>query len=269
MAFNLRLPEGGKIAYEVAGDGPPLVLVSGLGGRGSFWRPVRNELARAFTVVTYDHLGTGRSSRVSGPFSVAGMAADLLCLLAELGCDRSALVGHSTGGAILQELALARPEKVEQLVLSATWAQPCVYFRALFDSRLAVLRAAGYDEYRRMGALLQYPPYWIRANEQAFAAELESALPANVAQEEEITQARIQAVLAHDRLEDLAGIDAPTLVIAAADDMIVPAYHSEILAERIPRAKLALLPRGGHFMPHTEPRAYLDALFSFLPERAS
>ncbi|WP_342641139.1 alpha/beta fold hydrolase [Rhodoligotrophos ferricapiens] len=269
MAFNLRLPQGGKIAYEVTGSGPALILVSGLGGRGAFWRPLVSELAQSFTVVTYDHLATGRSSRVSGPFSVSGMAADLLCLISELDLERPTLIGHSTGGAILQELALIRSEKVGRLVLSATWAAPCPYFRALFASRLAMLDRAGLDEYRRMGVVLQYPPYWARDHEELFLNEMEAPPPANLELETEIVRARIAAVLAHDRLADLPKISAPTLVVTAADDMIVPAYHSETLAREIPGAGLAMLPRGGHFVPRTEPRAYVDALIPFLTETAS
>lgn len=266
MSRNLRLPQGGKIAYEVTGEGPVLVLVSGLGGRGAFWHGLVGELSQHFTTVTYDHLGTGRSSRVEGPFSVAGMAGDLLGLLDEIGADRAALVGHSTGGAILQELALSRPERVDRLVLSATWARSCVYFRALFERRLAALQRAGYDEYRRMGVMLQYPPYWINQNANLFEVEMDAPTPSNTDIEAAIVSARIAAILGHDRLDDLSKIVAPALVITATDDMIVPAYHSEGLAQRLQNARLALLPQGGHFVPRTEPRAYLDEVLPFLLE---
>jgi len=266
MSRNLRLPQGGKIAYEVTGEGPVLVLVSGLGGRGSFWHGLVNDLSRHFTTVTYDHLGTGRSSRIDEEFSVAGMTRDLVCLLDEIGADKAVLVGHSTGGAILQELAATRSQRIDRMVLSATWARSCVYFRNLFERRLAALHNIGFDEYRRMGVMLQYPPYWIKENPALFEAEMEAPIPSNVDLETAIVSNRIKAVLAHDRLESLHNITAPVMVITAVDDMIVPAYHSEQLAERIPNARLELLPRGGHFVPRTEPRAYLDKILPFLLE---
>jgi aminoacrylate hydrolase len=266
MSRNLRLPQGGKIAYEVEGQGPVLVLVSGLGGRGSFWSGLVEELRQHFTTVTYDHLGTGRSSRIDQPFSIAGMTKDLVCLLDEIGASTARLVGHSTGGAILQELASTRPERIDRMVLSATWARSCLYFRSLFDRRLAALHQIGLDEYRRQGVMLQYPPYWIIAHPEQFETEMEAPLPSNVELETAIITGRIKAVLGHDRLESLPAIKAPTLVITAADDMIVPAYHSDTLAREIPGARLEVLPRGGHFVPRTEPRDYLARVLPFLLE---
>ena len=84
----------------MTGDGPPLLLVPGLGGIGSFWMHQVAAFARDFRVVTHDHRGTGQSSRSRITYSVDQMADDVLRLMDVLKIDAAHCVGHSTGGAI-------------------------------------------------------------------------------------------------------------------------------------------------------------------------
>jgi len=154
------LPDGGRLAYEEAGTGPPLLLVSGLGGLASFWRGFAQACSARFRVVTYDHRGVGRSSPLAGATSIADMAADLLALLDHLGIAATSLVGHSTGGAIAQHLAIHHPGRLSRLVLSATFARPCPYFQRLFEGRLEILDRLGLEAYRRHAALLLNAPAW-------------------------------------------------------------------------------------------------------------
>ena len=251
------MPDGGAIAFAVRGHGPPLFLVSGLGGAASFWDEVAPSLAERFTVVVHDHRGTGASSRCDRPYSVGLMAADALALMDHLGMGRVGLVGHSTGGAVGQHLALHAPDRLDRLVLSASWARSCPYMRRLFALRLRVLDALGLDGYREQGALLQAPP-----------ASIETVDPATGPPETplgvEITRRRIGAVLAHDMQDALQAIATPTLVVTAQDDMVVSPYHSAGFARDIPGARLSTMPDGGHFMPRVHPEAYTDLLAAFL-----
>ncbi|MGF7161673.1 aminoacrylate hydrolase [Rhodoligotrophos appendicifer] len=267
MSGTLRLPEGGKITYDRKGDGPPLVLVSGLGGRASFWDRVIPELTRHFTIITYDHLGTGRSSRFDGPYSIQGMADNLVLLMADIGVKSAVLVGHSTGGAICQEIAVNRPELIDRLILSATWTKACPYFTRLFQYRLESLDRGGLNLYRKLGVLLQYPPLWISENEVLVDAELNAPDPTDVDREIRITKARIQAILDHDLSAKIGSIDIPTLIVTAADDMVVPAYHSEQLERLIPGARRIVLANGGHFVPRTQKAAYAAVLLDFLRKK--
>ncbi len=110
------LPDGDRLYYEVHGAGPPLLLVSGLSGLGSFWSVHVPVLARRYTVVVHDHRGIGRSSPSRVVASIDQMADDVRALADHLGIDRAHLIGHSAGGAIGQTLAVAHDLGRRQLL---------------------------------------------------------------------------------------------------------------------------------------------------------
>ena len=262
----LKLADGEELYYEVHGAGPPLALVSGLNGVGAFWAPHLAELGTRFTVVLHDHRGTGRSSRSRIDYSIEQMTDDLVRLLDHLGIEKAHLVGHSTGGAIGQTLAIDRPERVRRLVLSATWSAPDAYFRRLFALRADVLRALGPEGYLRACLLFMRPPAWIREHEAALAAE-EATMLAGFPPPE-IMLARIEAILRFDRHADLARIAAPTLVVGAKDDAVTPAYFSEELGRLIPGAQTMILAGGGHFFPVSAAAEFRRLLLDFLERPA-
>jgi aminoacrylate hydrolase len=246
------------------------MLVAGLGGAGAFWDGggfAQRCLEAGLQVILHDHRGTGASSRCDRPYSIASMASDVLALMDHLGIERAALAGHSTGGAIGQVLALETPDRISRLVLSATWARSCAYFRRLFEARLEILERLGFGAYRRHAALVLNPPYWIAAHDSELAAELQAG-PGHPMQEHpmdgEITRRRIRAILAHDVLDRLPAVTCPTHVVVAADDAVTPAYHSQALVQAIQGASLQVLPRGGHFLNRAEPEAYAGAVIPFL-----
>lgn len=255
---------GGELAYAVQGEGPPLVLISGLGGLASFWSDFATVCAPHFNVITYDHRGVGRSSELDGPTSIAAMRDDLIGLLDHLGHASAAVLGHSTGGAIAQSLALAHPERISRLVLSATFARPCAYMRRLFAGRIELLEQLGIDAYRRHAVTLLNAPYWLDANDKTVEAELASAAGRSKPGDAAAVRQRMLAVLGHDADELLPAISCPTRVVVAADDIVTPAYLSQRLAAGIPQADLRVLARGGHYAMRAEPDAYRDEVLGFL-----
>ncbi|WP_066469511.1 alpha/beta fold hydrolase [Bosea sp. WAO] len=258
------LPDGGALAYTVRGEGPALVLISGLGGLASFWSAFAEVCAPYFRVVTYDHRGVGRSSPLEGPTSITAMREDLIGLLDHLGIASAAILGHSTGGAIAQSLALSHPGRVSRLVLSATFARPCAYMRRLFAGRIELLDQLGIDAYRRHAVTLLNAPYWLDANDAIVDAELQAAAARSKPTDAAVVRERMLAVLGHDAQDQLAQIAASTRVVVAADDIVTPAYLSQRLADAIPQAELRLLPRGGHYAMRAEPALYREAVLDFL-----
>lgn len=250
------------IHYEESGQGPALMLVSGLSGLGSFWAEQVRELSRDFHVIVHDHRGAGQSTHSRIEYSVEQMAADTVGLMDALSVDSAHLVGHSTGGAIGQVLALDHPQRVRSLVLSATWAGPDPYFRRLFESRKQALLDSGVAEYLRGAVLFQCPPWWISANDALISERHAALIPASAPVE--VIASRIDAIVRHDRRARLKDIRVPTLVIVAADDMITPRLYSEELASRIPGAKLVVVDAGGHLAPAIAASAYNDAVGAFL-----
>jgi aminoacrylate hydrolase len=250
------------IHYEEHGQGPPLMLVTGLNGIGSFWSAQVPDLARDFRVIVHDHRGTGQSTHSRIRYSVDQMAADTLRLMDALGVESAHLVGHSTGGAIGQTIAQDHPARLQSLVLSATWAGRDAYFRRLFEARKEILLARGVEAYLRASVLVLAPPWWISANDAAITEQHRLAVAASAPVE--VLTSRIDAIVAFDRRERLGQIRVPVLVIVAADDMVTPAFYSDELASRIPGAKLVVLDGGGHFAPQVTSGPYNAAVGAFL-----
>ena len=254
----------GRLYYETAGKGEPLILLPGLGGSGKSWTHQIGPLSQRFLCVTYDHIGTGRSDRWHGPYSVDGMADDLLELMDALSIRSAHLIGHSTGGAIAQTIACRTPERVRSLVLLASWSKADAYFRWIFAMRRQVLLGCGVEAYLRGTAFFLYPPWWINQHE----AEVERGIQAGLAEnpDRDILASRIDAILAFDRADRLAGLTAPTLVTGAANDVLVPRHYLTDLAARIPGALLDILPDGGHVPHQTTPEAFRRRVLCFLDE---
>lgn len=254
--------DAAELYYETTGQGEPVLLVPGLSGRGSFWASQVAELARDFRVMVHDHRGTGRSTHSRIRYSVEQMADDVMKLMDALGVDAAHLVGHSTGGAIGQVIALEHPRRLRSLVLSATWAGPDAYFRRLFESRKGVLLSQGLEAYLRASALYMSPPAWISANDALLDEQHKAALAE--AAPVDVTASRIDAILRHDRRARLTDVRVPTLVIVAQDDMITPRFYSDELAKLVPGARLVVLDAGGHAAPIVSAASYNAAVGAFL-----
>ena len=251
-----------QIYYEEAGQGEPLLLVPGLGGQGSFWGQQVEAFKHDFRVIVHDHRGAGRSTHSQIKYSVEQMADDVLRLMDALRIDSAHLVGHSTGGAIGQVIALDQPRRLRSLVLSATWGGPDPFFRRLFEARKEVLLTHGIEAYLRSSILMLAPPEWVSRNDAALT-ELHRTQAA-VWPPREVVASRIDAIVAFDRRRRLAEIGVPTLVIVAQDDMVTPRFYSDELAKAIPGAAYTVLDGGGHYAPQIAPEPYNRALGAFL-----
>ena len=252
---------GGEIHYEEAGRGEPLILVSGLGGTGSYWRPQLPAFSSRFRVITYDHRGTGASDRLQRAFSIDQMTRELAGLMDALKIDRAHIVGWSTGGAIGQTLAIEQPQRATRLVVCSTWTHCDPWFRRLFEARREVLLKGGAELYAEFFPLWVYPPDYVNAHDAAITEEVRRAVNAAPA---EVMIGRIDALLAFDRRAGLARIKTPTLVVASENDYVIPSYHAEALARAIPGAKLAMIRGGGHANTATRPEEFNRLVLDFL-----
>ena len=244
------------------GQGPPLLLLVGLGGRADFWAGTINYFADRFDCISFDHRKCGDSLPSDIRTTVAVMAADALALMDRLGIERADIVGHSLGGAIAQHIAVHAPERVDRLVLSASWAGPHPAFLALFNLRKQVLQACGPAAYMLQGNLLGNPGWWAMDHHVAMQAGIAARLASFAGVETEME--RMDAVTAHDLRNRVGEIRAETLVLCARDDAITPLPLSEELARLIPGARLEVMPAGNHFAPVTVPDHYRARLAAFL-----
>ena len=209
----------------------------------------------------------GASERGSGAISVASLAADALGLLEALGVERVHVLGYSLGSAIAQELALAAPERVASLVLNCTWARTDGFQRAVITGLSHPWRTGDLDA--ALGALgIAFSPQLL--DSPAFGELVEQLLPLFPSTEQQIraTVEHWDADLAHDTLDRLGDITAPTLVVAGEQDLLTPPWHGQQVAAAIPGAKLQMFtgPGSSHALGIERAEEFMPLVQGFISE---
>ncbi len=167
------------IHYERHGAGFPVLFISGLNGHGAYWRDQVPAFAKSFEVVVHDHRGIGQSDHSRSAYTVERMAGDVVQLMDALSIAKAHIVGHSTGGAMAQVLALEHPQRLASVVIAASWTKADAYFRRLFALRREILMRLGPATYLQAATLLLYPSFWISRNNERlrFSEELARLIP--------------------------------------------------------------------------------------------
>jgi len=249
------------LAHHWRGEGAPLVLIAGLGGRGASWQPFLDTAARRFRVLTFDTPGAGKSPPLAGPVSIRELAGQVGQLLDRLGIESAHVVGRSMGGMIAQELALLAPERIERLVLVSTTARPDAHLQAIFRlwARMAELDLPA--DLRRHSTLL----WCLGSRSLATNPHAQAYLRATRAPGRSRDYAlQAEACARHDALERLSALRTQALVVSGTDDRLTPARHAELLAKTIPGAELAYIPDAGH-LPYLEyPELFARTVLGYL-----
>jgi 3-oxoadipate enol-lactonase len=228
------------LAVEVAGDGPPVVCIHGLGGTSNTFTPQMPALA-GLRVVRPDLPCAGRSPNSEKP-SIATMASAVVKLADVLGVKSAHFVGHSLGTLICQHLAAERPELVRSLVLLGGLYEPIAAARDALRSRAQLARTQGMTEIA--DAVIG----------SALSTETRSRNPAAVAfvRESLMRQcpegyARSCEALAEAQAANHQRIRCPVLIVNGEEDAVAPPSTARNLAERISGARTVILPRCGHW----------------------
>lgn len=239
--------DGAALEGWVQGSGTrALLLVSGLGGGGAFWRPAAASLGRHLRVLRFDQRGIGRSSRGTAECSIRTLAEDCLAMLDAAGIERCVVLGHSTGGCIAQTLAGLAPDRLDGVILSATWLKSGPYMRALFAARQEQLSLSA-TVYAVNSVFLSYPPDWLQTNLHVVEAACASAPLSPEAKR--IVEERISALLAFDGDAQAAKIDMPSLILSARDDLVIPSFMQKELSQKFSGSQIVYFNNGGHFFP--------------------
>jgi pimeloyl-ACP methyl ester carboxylesterase len=252
---------GLDVAYDRAGEGPPLVLVHGAAGDAREWRPQIADLADDFTVIAWDEPGAGRSSDVPADFGLAGYATALAALLETL--DAPAHVcGVSWGGTVALELYRRRPELVTTLVLADTYAGwkgslPEHELRARVAGVEGMLAAPADKPHSIPGLFAGEPPGDI--------VELLDAVAADVRPES--VRVVLGAIAEADLRDVLPRIAVPTLLIWGELDARSPLSVAREFARTIARAELVVIPGAGHMSNLQRPDEFNAAVRDFCLRR--
>jgi 3-oxoadipate enol-lactonase len=250
-----------RLVYEVHGEGAPVLLIHGWGYGLWGWEPVVGPLASRYRVVAFDNRGVGGSDVPPGPYTVADMAEDAVAVLDAAGLRTAHVVGTSLGGMIAQEVALDFPDRVDRLVLASTtpggagaYAMPKQTMRLLAVSQSLEPQVA----LRRFVANALAPGAPDELVERIYAyRQARRPDPAG-------WHGQGAAGAGFDAFERLGAIAAPTLVLHGTADGVVDPRNSELLAERIPDARLEWFEGGGHLFFWEQPDRFVEVVTEFL-----
>ncbi|MBI3393114.1 MAG: alpha/beta fold hydrolase [Nitrospirae bacterium] len=232
--------------YEAHGEGPPLLLITGLGLDVASWGPQIPALDRKFRVIVFDNRGAGRSSTPESPYTTAEMAKDAIALMDALEIEQAHVLGLSMGGLIAQELAISHPDRVKSLILATTAAKLPPRARGIIDVWNRLI-GGGIDPeivFREQSLWVFTERFLSDESRVSGFAKMFLSHPHPPAPRGFAGQAA--ACLAHDARTRLQRITVPTLVLVGREDIFFPVPVCEDLARGIPVAKLAVLDGGGH-----------------------
>jgi aminoacrylate hydrolase len=250
-----------KLPHAWHGEGPPLVLISGLGGKGTSWKPFLAQAAKHFRVLTFDLRGSGLAPRLAEGTTIRDLAQDALRLLDAVDLHGAAIVGRSMGGMIAQELALLDPERVQRLVLVSTTGRADRHLASIFELWAQMAETRVPPAVRHRSSLLWCLGRAALEDDAMVRSYLEWKGTTDRPDDYAI-QAR--ACAAHDALERLGGVAARALVVSGTDDRLTPPAHAEALAKALPRAEVAYIPGAGH-LPYLERQAeFASRVLGFL-----
>jgi pimeloyl-ACP methyl ester carboxylesterase len=276
-SLQFRTIHGHRRAFRVAGSGPALLLIHGVGDNSTTWESVHTKLAQRFTVIAPDLLGHGESDKPRADYSLAAFANGMRDLLAVLGVERVTVVGHSLGGGIAMQFAYQYPHLVERIVLVSTGGVTKdvslglrLAAMPMGSEALAMLRVPGAlpalqfvgraagkvlgstkfgrdlpDGLRLLGRLRE------PAALSAFSHTLRS-----------VVDGHGQRVTMLDRSYLMQSI--PVQVIWGEDDLIIPVSHARIAHAAIPGSRLAIFENSGHMPFHDHPDRFVETVEQFV-----
>jgi 3-oxoadipate enol-lactonase len=258
---------GIEIFYEVKGTGDPLLLIAGFASDHTMWCKVAADLARHYRVVVFDNRGAGQTSGPDTALSIGLMAEDAAGLLQVIGANPAHVAGHSMGGLIAQELALAHPEQVRTLMLLSSCAEFDDRAKAIIESWGELPHLVSPATATRLILPWMYTNAFFAtpgAIEAVIAQILANPFPPTA----QAIYAQSRAISACNTSERLGDIDCPTLVLAGSEDLLSPMVLAEQLVEGIRGAELVVLEKTGHGLLIESPGAVAAAVLDFLRGKA-
>ena len=234
--------QGARIHWDEQGEGAPLLLIMGLGYASTLWHRTRPVLSQHFRTIAFDNRGVGLSDVPPGPYSIATMASDAAAVLDAAGIARAHIFGVSMGGMIAQEFALQYPARTHSLILGCTLAGGPLAVHAK-SNVIDALFGRGMTPAQARVAIL---PFIYDASTPPERIEEDIGVRQSWLPTPEGYMAQLQGILAWESYSRIAQITAPTLIIHGKSDALVPCGNGELIAKRIPGAKLVLLDHASH-----------------------
>ena len=255
--------QGAPVRLSASLAGPPgapvLVLGNSLGTTRELWQPQLAALGARFRLLRYEHRGHGGSPAPPGPYTIAGLGADVLRLLDELGIGTASYCGVSLGGMVGMWLAANAPSRIGALALCCTSA--CLPPAQMWAGRAAQVRSAGLASIAQQVVGRWFTP--------AFAGRHPGTVVGFVTTLEEQVVPEgyagcCEAIAAMDLRPALTSVTARTLVLAGAEDPATPPWHAAAIAGAIPSARLRVIRGAAHLANVSQAAEVTAALLAHL-----
>ncbi|MGH7666786.1 MAG: alpha/beta fold hydrolase [Candidatus Dormibacteria bacterium] len=261
---RVRAGDGTELAVYALGEGPPLLLIPGLGTDHHAFVWNLAELATTFECLVLDQRGIGLSESTPGPYTMELLADDAASVLRHLAPRDAAVMGVSMGGMVAQHLAIRHPQLVGRLVLGCTGPGGRLAVRADPEVTRRLLGGDAKDpgSAYRVACSVLYEPRWAAAHPEVIdeAVAWRAAHPVRPA----VFQAQWQAIRHHDTVARLGRISAPTLIVHGRADVVMLPGNAEVLHQGIPGAEMIWLVGRGHMFFQEDPGQTLQLLRSHL-----
>lgn len=275
FGLRYRVVHGYRRAYRMAGRGPVLLLIHGIGDSSRTWLGVMPELARRFTVIAPDLLGHGGSDKPRADYAAAAYACGMRDLLSVLDVERATVVGHSLGGGVAMQFAYQFPERCERLVLVSTGGvgrsvHPVLRWAAAPGAELVLplitmppARLFAYSVsplIRQLGGLgLGSDVHYVLERYHTLADK--TARRAFLRTLRSVVDRGGQVVTMLDRSYLTEGM--PTLLVWGAHDRVIPVRHARLAHAAMPGSQLEIFPDAGHFPHQANPERFVALTKSF------
>lgn len=276
-ALEFRTIHGYRRAYRIAGSGPVILLIHGIGDNSTTWEAVQATLAQRFTVIAVDLLGHGQSDKPRADYSVAAYANGMRDLLSVLDVDRATVVGHSLGGGVAMQFAYQYPQLVERLILVGAGGVTkdvnivlrCAALpmggEALALLRLPLMLPALQLAGRAMGRVVGSTrlgrdlPNVLRILADLPEPTASTAFTQTL---RAVVDWRGQMVTMLDRCYLAESV--PVQIIWGTDDVVVPVSHARMAHAAMPGSQLEIFERSGHFPFHDNPDRFIEVVERFI-----
>ncbi len=250
--------------YHVTGQGPPLLLIGGLGMPMQGWGLQMKAFSRHFKLIRMDNRGCGRSSLPDKPFSIQEMSGDVIDVLDHLDLEFVHVLGVSMGGFIAMELAASVPERVKSLVLAHTAPRTPDLARQRMTLWQLMRKEPVSDAILAREQLLWIFPEKIMENDKTMKIVMENLILGMKAQSPEGFKSQADACATFDIRDRLQQIPQPVLIISSEDDISIPLSHTMKL-KRLPNVrKVKIFPSAGHISHLIHAEAFNREVIDFL-----
>ncbi|HWZ78833.1 MAG TPA: alpha/beta fold hydrolase [Candidatus Sulfotelmatobacter sp.] len=257
--------QGAKIYWDEQGQGEAVLLIMGLAYPSQMWYRTRPLLASRYRTLALDNRGIGQSDVPPGPYPIALMASDAAAVLDAAGIESAHVFGVSMGGMVAQEFALQYPKRVQSLILGCTAVGGPAAVRAEPEAIQMLMRREKMSPEQAAEAAVPfiYDPTTARARIDEDLAIRRPWFPSPAGY-----AAQLQGILGWESYSRINQIVAPTLVIHGEADRLVPPGNAKLIAERIPGAKLVMIPHASHLFLTDQTEVSHHAILQFLNEQA-